>query len=124
MINDFASTFENAMSVRLSELYNREVTVEYLHEVRETIARTFLEVLKDTVYATSVTVNAAQWIVNELFKSVKLCEDTTINDLIITNDLDIKEIDSLSLTSLREMFEGTAIGVVLETEHERRMFEG
>jgi hypothetical protein len=117
----FASTFENVLSIKLSELYNKEVTVEYLHEVRGLIANMFLECLNESVYASSISVNGAQWLVNEIFKNIQLASDTKINDLIVTNDVELSEIDVNSLTSLREMFEGTRVYDALEVEHQRRL---
>lgn len=117
----FAQTFENVLSVRLSELYNREVTVEYLHEVRDAVACAFMECLRDSVYATSISVAGAQWIVNEVFKEIRLTPDAKINDIIVTNDIDVEQIDVNSLTSLREMFEGTQTFAKLNTEYVRRI---
>jgi hypothetical protein len=119
----FAQTFENVLSIKLSELYNKEVTVEYLHDVRDVVANAFMECLRDSVYTTSISVAGAQWLVNEVFKNVQLTNDTKINDLIVTNDIELDQIDVGDIVSLSEMFEGTHLSEKLLIEHQRRMSE-
>ena len=119
----FTKTFENVLSVKLSELYNKEVDVEYLHEVRDLIANVFMECLRDSVYATSISVAGAQWVVNEVFKNVQLTPDTKIVDLIVTNDVELNQISASDVVSLSEMFEGTPFCEKLLAEHQRRMLE-
>ena len=119
----FVKIFENVLSVKLSELYNKNVDVEYLHEVRDVIANVFMECLRDSVYATSISVAGAQWVVNEVFKNVQLTPDTKIIDLIVTNDVELNQISVSDVVSLSEMFEGTPLCDKLLAEHQRRLLE-
>lgn len=117
--SQFANTFENILSYKLTEFTKCDLTLDDLHRMRDTVSECFLEALSTTSF--QISIEAAQWAVCKVFENIQLTNEVNMRDLILMNNIEIEHLASLDIMTLRDMFEGMALYELIQTEFERRM---
>lgn len=105
-------------NVLKSKFVNRSIDHLMLQEMYAVIRDTI-----ESVFAKSnhkLTPEALRWLSMQYFKTVKLNDESTVRDLIVTNEYKLSELPYHDIQLMRNLFLETKLGSELDSEYQRR----
>jgi glutamyl/glutaminyl-tRNA synthetase len=89
-----------------------------LREIRDCIRDTVREVFNKSSY--TLAPESINWIANQYFKSIRINNEQTVNDIIIINEYKLADLPYHDIQLMRSLFNETQMFHELEAEYCRR----
>jgi hypothetical protein len=106
---------DNVVKKRFTD---RQLTSELLHEVQHALREQLVNVFTKSKH--QLATESVQWLADQYFKVIRVNGDKQVAELVILNEHSLASLPYHDVTLLRNLFNETKLGPLLEAEYQRR----